>query len=96
MSDDLEKQKPVSVGVPISQSAPPISFLDCEVSCPVVISAGQNNPSSCGQKWFVGFQVVVVLLLVGLVSAKMIIDMVVETTILQQLRDRTLTAAVSI
>ena len=58
------------------------------------LTAGEHVVLSRRQYWFVGFQMTIVVLLVTLVSAKMMIDIAVETTILQKLRDNSLTSSV--
>jgi hypothetical protein len=59
------------------------------------LTAGENVVLSRRQCWAVGFQVVIVVLLVTLISAKMMIDIAVETTILQKLRDNSLTTTMA-
>ena len=54
------------------------------------LTAGEHVVLTRRQCWFMGFQVVIVVLLVTLFSAKMMIDIKVETTILHKLRDNTL------
>jgi len=54
------------------------------------LMAGEHVVLTRRQCWFMGFQVVIVVLLVTLFSAKMMIDIAVETTILHKLRDNTL------
>ena len=54
------------------------------------LAAGEHVVLTRRQCWFMGFQVVIVVLLVTLLSAKMMIDIAVETTILHKLRDNTL------
>ena len=60
------------------------------------LAAGKHVVLTRRQCWFVGFQVVVVVLLVTLISAKLMIDIAVETTVLHKLRDNTLTTSLTV
>jgi len=59
------------------------------------LTAGEHVVLTRRQCWFVGFQMMIVVLLATLVSAKMMIDIAVETTILHKLRDNSLTATMA-